>query len=148
MSEAQNTNTELMALASDAAAADAATQPKPEPMAEEAADQETGAVHAEPVMSAEDEAAKLVDVIAWAVEKIFPVLGYKPETKVEAAQKLAPLLVKYNVRDTVIAKWGAEFEAGMFFAGLGYASYLAVKASKQPQEPEAKPSWWRKFFAK
>lgn len=99
-----------------------------------------------PFLSPQEEAGKLVDLVAWAVEKIFPALSYKEETKQEAAKKLAPLMVKYNLSSELLNKWGAEFEAGMFFGGLAYASYLAVKASKQPPEEQPKKSWWRKFF--
>lgn len=99
-----------------------------------------------PLLTPQEEAGKLVELVAWGVERIFPALGYKEETKQEAAKKLAPLMVKYNLSSELLNKWGAEFEAGMFFGGLAYASYLAVKASKQPPEEQPKKSWWRKFF--
>lgn len=134
---------ELNALAGEVAAVDLATQPQELP-SPEAAQPEPEAASV-PLMTPEQEAEKFIDLVAWAVEKIWPCLGYKPETKKEAAQKLAPLLVKYNVVDTFFAKWGAEVEAGMFFAGVGYASYLAVKNA--PAEPVEKKPWHKKIFA-
>lgn len=133
-----------------AAAVDKAAEVAPNTASEGAASPEGGeAAQAPsmPLLSPQEEAVKLVELVAWGVEKIFPVLGYKEETKAEAAKKLAPLMVKYNLSSELLNKWGAEFEAGMFFGGLAYASYLAVKASKQPPEEQPKKSWWRKFFA-
>lgn len=137
---------ELNALAGEAAAVDMATAEIQHAAPDEVKPEDAAPVA--PLMSPEQEAERIVDLIAWAVKKIWPVLGYKPETKKEAAQKLAPLLVKYHVADTLFAKWGAEVEAGMFFFGVGYASYMAVKdASKEPPSV-ADESWWRAIFRK
>lgn len=132
-----------------AAAVDAEANVAPNTASEGATSQEANEspkTAAIPFMTPQEEAGKLVDLVTWAVEKIFPALGYKEETKQEAAKKLAPLMVKYNLSSELLNKWGAEFEAGMFFGGLAYASYLAVKASKQPPEEQPKKSWWNKFF--
>lgn len=132
-----------------AAAVDEAAKVAPNTSSEGAASPEANEAAqsaAIPFLTPQEEAGKLVDLVTWGIEKIFPVLGYKEETKQEAAKKLAPLMVKYNLSSELLNKWGAEFEAGMFFGGLAYASYLAVKASKQPPEEQPKKSWWRKFF--
>lgn len=141
-STATNTN-ELDALAGEAAYVDAAAQPQalPSPDAAQSVEQP-----AAPRLSHIEEAGKIVDLIAWAVEKIFPVLGYREETKKEAAAKLAPLMEKYNITDTVLGKWGAEIEAGMFFGGLVYASIQAVKTAKETAKEPEKDSWFAKFF--
>lgn len=148
--------------AAEAAAVDKATNVTPEPVQVEgsAADDVEKAVFdnftpvdepTEPLMSAEEEAAQVVGLAAFAAEKIWPVLQYQEEVKTEAAKKLAPLMKKYKLGDSIFAKYGAEVEAGMFFGGLIYASVLAVRASKQPPEPVEEPPkkhWWNKFFAK
>ena len=138
-------------LIGEAAAADNAAQPTPNP---ETLDTTTGepippsGEPAAPLMTPEEEAGKLIDLIAWGLEKFYPVLQYQSETKLEAAKKLAPVLAKYNVTNTILAKWGVEIEAGFFFGGLAYGSYLAVKASRQPPEEQPKKSWWQKLFRK
>lgn len=139
-------NADLAALVGEAVAADRAAQPTPEPEADTQGQPQPGAPAA-PVMSPEDEAEKIVGLIAWAVEKVFPMLGYTDETKKEGAKKLAPLLVKYDVANTIFAKWGAEFEAGAFFAGVAYASYMAVKNVPKEQRESSGAGWWRKLFA-
>lgn len=101
-----------------------------------------------PLLTPKEEAGKLVDLVAWGMSKLFPVIEYTEETKTEAAAKLAPLLQKYNLSSELLNKWGAEFEAGLFFGGLAVASYQAIKQAKQPAEVPPKKSWWNKFFAK
>jgi hypothetical protein len=124
---------ELQSLAGEAAAVDradaAASAPQPEPQfitapeAKEAAEAEAGA---------------LLDMLAWGIETLFPMLGYSPETKKEGAKKLAPLLLKYNINGTLFARWGAEIEAGMFFGGVAVKSYQTVKAARNaPLEVKA-----------
>lgn len=135
---------DLNALAAEVHAVDLATQPQPIPQPEQpGSPNEPEGV---PLMSPLEEAEKLIDMVALVVGTLWPVLGYKPETKKEAAQKLAPLLEKWDVKNTILAKWGAEFEAGVFFAGVAYASYRAV--IDQPQ-PEGEPvPWYKRLFAK
>lgn len=140
---------ELDMLAGEAAAADNAAQPIPDPATIDAT---TGDAippedePAAPLLTPEEEASKLVELLAWGLKLLFPVLDYQEQTKAEAAKRLAPLLQKYNVSNTLMAKWGIEIEAGLFFGGLAYGSYLEVKASKQPEADTAKKSWWAKIF--
>jgi len=135
---------ELNALAAEAAAVDAATQPV-ELAAPEAVQAEPEP--AAPVLDPMVEANEIINLIAWGVEQLFPMLGYKEETKAEGAKRLAPLLVKYNLRDTLMGQWGAEIQAGMFFGGVLFASVQVVRAAKdEALQAEHKKSWFAKFF--
>jgi hypothetical protein len=97
-------------------------------------------------MSVEEEAGKIIEAVAFVTNKFFPDLQYSDETKSKAGNVLAPVMVKYGFNDTLFAKWGVEFEAGMFFGGLIYASYLTVKASKEEQPEQPVKRWYSKFF--
>ncbi len=139
---------ELKALEAEAVAVDAATQPQPVPEAGET-DEPTPEAQPVPTMTPEEEASQIVGLMAFAIEKLFPVLGYTEETKKEGAKRIAPLLVKYNLQNTLFGKWGAEIEAGMFFGGLIVASVQAVRAAKAAeaeQVEQSKTAWFAKFF--
>jgi len=110
---------------------------------------ETAEGKPEVLMSAADEARELVELAALGVSAMWPVLGYTEGTKAEAATKLAPVLTKYNVRDTVLGKYRVELEAGLFFGGLIIGSIQAVRAAKaaaEIQQEQPKDSWFARFF--
>ncbi len=144
----------LAQFTAEAAAVDTAAKVAPEPEGAQAAPEGAQAAPEAveqptiPLLTTKEEAGKLVDLVAWGMSKMFPVLEYTDATKTEAAAKLAPLLQKYNLSSELLNKWGAEFEAGLFFGGLAVASYHAIKQAKQPVEVPPKKSWWNKFFAK
>lgn len=142
----QNQNEHLDALAAEAAAVDGkieaaaqAAQAQPEAQAEPA----------QTAIDPADEARQIIDLTAFAVEKFYPVLEYTEVTKAEAAKRLTPLMVKYNLSGTLLGKWGAEIEAGMFFSGVIIASVQAVRAAKQAEADKAemdKGGWFSRFF--
>jgi len=101
---------------------------------------------AAPSLTPEEDARQIVDLIAWGVEQIFPVLGYKEETKAEGAKRLAPLMVKYNLQQTLMGQFGAEIQAGLFFGGVVFASVQVVKKRSEEEQAEHKKSWFAKFF--
>lgn len=141
-------------LASEVAAVDDLTKPKelpaPDALPGDGEVKPEGQEDApEVLMSATDEARELVELAALGVSAMWPVLGYREETKAEAANKLAPVLTKYNVRDTVLGKCRVEIEAGLFFGGLIIGSIQAVRAHKQAeqeQKEQPKDSWFARFF--
>ena len=47
---------------------------------------------------------------------------------------LAPVLLKYDVKNEFLAKYEVEFAAGSFFAGVIYTSYTKVKADQAEKE--------------
>lgn len=83
----------------------------------------------EPVMSPLDEASAIVTIITGGLRVVYPVLEYQEDVKEEAAQKLAPLIKKYG-GNSMLAKWEAEIEAGLFFGSMVYQSILMVRADK------------------
>lgn len=98
------------------------------------------------LITPEEEAAQLLGMLAFALKSFWPVLEYREETINEGAKRLAPLLVKYDMRSELLGRWGAEIEAGMFFGGVAYASYLAViNTPKQEAKPEG-VAWWKRPF--
>jgi hypothetical protein len=84
----------------------------------------------EPLMSPSDEAAAIVSILTQGITALYPVLDYQNEAKEQAAQKLAPLIKKYGVGGSLLAKWEAEIEAGLFFGAMAFNSYMMVKADK------------------
>jgi len=107
--------------------------------------QQEPAPEPDPVQNPEEEARQILGLLAFGIQKIWPVLEYREETISEGSKRLAPLIVKYNLKDTIFGKWGAEIEAGMFFGGLAYASYMAVKDA-QSEQKESAPAWWKRPF--
>lgn len=139
---------ELDALAAEAATVDASTQTQPVPDTAQG-DEPHPEVQSAPVLTPQQEAEGIVSLLAMAVEKLFPVLGYKEETKAEAARVLAPVLEKYNIQDLFFAKYSAEINAVMFFASLGYGSYQAVieaREAERTKQERDKTGWFAKFF--
>lgn len=80
------------------------------------------------------EATLVCNLMADGVHAIYPVLEYGPETRQTAIQKLAPVLVKYNLGSDFLSRWQVEIDAGVFFATLIYQSYAKVKAAKAEEE--------------
>lgn len=110
---------------------------------------------AQAASAAEDEAGqaaalavaeKGVNLVADLVEFKYDCLKYGPETRAEGAAKIAPLLVKYGLGGGILAeyleRWKEEIAAGMFFGGVIFASYQAVKEARKEQakEPEKAPA--------
>lgn len=126
---------ELSKLAGEAAAADAGAQP-------EVAPEMPSGQEFVPAPSAGDleEARRTAALIMGGIEKLtarrFSV-GLSPETKEQGAEKLAPLLVKYDLDSPFISKWRAEIDAGLFFGGLVYGIYEAVQSNKAEERKTA-----------
>lgn len=68
---------------------------------------------------------------------IYPFLQYDETVKAKAIAKITPLLEKYNVSSPLLNKWKLELEAGLFFGGVIFASYVQVQQFKASQA--AKP---------
>lgn len=96
----------------------------------------------EPAMTPEDEAGAIVSILTSGINALYPVLDYQESVKKEAAQKLAPLIKKYGVGGSLLTKWEAEIEAGLFFGAMAYQSILQVRADKAEQ---VKPSRFANF---
>jgi hypothetical protein len=126
---------ELNNLAAEAAAVDAATAP-PEitPPGEQvfipAADQLAGA---------KVDAALLIGGASALIEKKWGV-GVSPQTRDKGAEKLAPLMLKYDLDSPWLRKWRIEIEAAMFVGGTAYAIYQAVQARKNMPEDASQPA--------
>lgn len=133
--------------AGEAAAADAAAAPEQFDIpGEEGAGAEAGPAP-EPMMTPEEEAERLIELTAWGIGKIWPVLEYTPEVKAEGARKLAPVLRKYpSAIGDFVARWGVEIEAGVFFGGVVYGSIIAVKNAPKEEAKQERGGWWRRFF--
>lgn len=99
----------------------------------------------EVVQNPEEDARGLLGLLAFGIQKVWPVLEYREETISEGSKRLAPLFVKYNLKDTLFGRWGTEIEAGMFFGSLAYASYMAVQDAKSELK-ESAPVWWKRPF--
>lgn len=123
-------NLEAEAAAVDAGNAEGA-QPGAQPGAEGEAKGGEFMPAAEALAGAEKEAGTLLELIAAGVHKFFPVLEYTPEVKAEAARRVAPLMLKYDLAGTFAARWADEIRAGIFFGGLVYGSVQAVRADRE-----------------
>lgn len=64
---------------------------------------------------------------------IYPFLHYDETLKAKAIAKITPLLEKYNVSSPLLNKWKLEIEAGLFFGGVIFASYVQVQQFKALQ---------------
>jgi hypothetical protein len=125
---------ELKSLEGEAAAADQIAQP----VAATGAAQASAGVVEPPVSmeAAERESGALLDMLTAGVSSLWPVLKFSPETVAQAAKKLAPVMVKYNMNNTFFAKWDAEISAGMFFGGVIWKCVQVVRAEKAKAQPE------------
>lgn len=148
---AEQNNEDLNRLMAEAAAVDAEHAPKPIPEVSE--DGATSEQAAQPINVIEtdpvEEAAEIIELLCMGLGMLNPVLTYTDTVKETGAKKLAPLLVKYNVKGLLFAKYAAEIEAGIFFGSVVVGSIAAVKQSKLTpveQAEQPKKSWWKKFF--
>lgn len=86
---------------------------------------------------------KAVNFIADLAEYRYDCLKYGQEVRKEGAEKIAPLLVKYGLSGGILAeyleRWKEEIAAGMFFGGVIFASYQAVKADKAAKAAAIEP---------
>lgn len=117
----------LDALAGQAAAVDAAAFEQNNPQPEQTENE--GGQDAPPlsdalVMTAMPEAAMIAGVACDFVEKKYGVELSK-ETRATGAQKIAPLLVKYDVDSPFVRKWKLEIDALVFIAATGYGVWMA-----------------------
>lgn len=134
----------------EAAAVDTAAKVTPQATLENASEAGSAASAEpetlEPAMTPEDEAGAIVSILTSGITALYPVLDYQESVKKEAAQKLAPLIKKYGVGGSLLAKWEAEIEAGLFFGAMAYQSILQVRADKAEQlKAQAKPSRFANF---
>lgn len=123
---------ELQTLAGEAAAVDAQvealTPAAPADPAAAAEVTQAGAVVTPEI--AMGEATLLCNLAADGAAALYPVLQYSEATRKTAAEKLAPVLAKYNLGSSFLARWQEEIDAGIFFATVIYQSYAQVKAAK------------------
>lgn len=117
---------ELDNLTGAAAAADAETAPPQEPEMTQTAEGEFVPA-GEALEEAERSAAAICDGMAQFVESRYSV-GITATTRKRGAQKLAPLLVKYDLDSPFLRKWRAEIDAAVFFGGVAWGIMQAVKA--------------------
>lgn len=104
------------------------------PAAEETPKEPDEAAEAVPVISSDlvrqamPEAAMFAGMAAGMVEKRWGV-ELSDETKEQAAQKLAPLLVKYDMDSPFLRKWRLEIDAAVFLGATAYGIYQARKTA-------------------
>lgn len=132
-SEIQELNPELAALVNEAQQLDAEHLPEPAAINPDGSENVTSASNVTPEMALA-EASLAVNLIADGATALYPVLQYGPVTRQTAADKLAPLLAKYNLSSDLFGRWKEEIDAGVFFATLIYQSYAKVKAARAEEE--------------
>lgn len=101
-----------------------------------------GGAHAPDAAGALEDAKLIIAGVAKGVEAIWGV-NYGPETQAEGAKRLAPLLAKYG-GSFGFGKWKDEIEAGLFFGGVAFGTWQAVRAARQVQPEQPKPEGGKK----
>lgn len=117
-----------------AAAADAKAAPEPDPSAQQAKEGEVINAATELEEATADARLILAGASGFLVERWG--IGLGPQTQERGAEKLAPLLVKYDLDSPFLRKWRLEVDAGVFVASTAYALYRAIKANKEAQAKE------------
>ncbi len=86
---------------------------------------------AEVTPEAEATASVAVGLLESAICMAYPMLEYDDETRLIAVEKLAPVFAKYGgAMPLWLAAIQPEIKAVLFFAGIGYGSYMQIKAAK------------------
>ena len=121
--------TDINALMHEAAAVDAAAdaQTAPPPEAEAVA----GEAHQ--VLSPEEEARGVIDLVLSLAAPFFPSLDkvYTEETKDRLVKSAAPLLAKYNISLLILfAKWKEEIDFAFIAAPLVLQTVRAVQTDR------------------
>lgn len=85
-------------------------------------------------------AAMAVNFTASTAESIWPCLSYDESLRAAAVEKLMPVLSKYGMEMPEWLKpYKEELEAGLFFGGIIFKSYIDIKAfNKAEAEKEEK----------
>lgn len=78
-------------------------------------------------------ASMVVNGAAELTRQFYPFLTYDENVRAQAIAKITPLLEKYNISMPLLDKWKVELEAGIFFGGVIFGSYVQVQQYKKEQ---------------